>query len=94
MLIWLIGGLIFVALLIPITAILVDSPLGRSFARRLEGRGDAESGSGDLNALHRKVELLEGEVEELTRTLAATREEVQFVQRLLEKPKPQLPPRP
>jgi len=91
MLIWLIGGLIFVALLIPITAILVDSPLGRSFARRLEGRADADPASGDLNALHRKVELLEGEVEELTRTLAATREEVQFVQRLLEKPKPPQP---
>ena len=87
MLIWLIGGLIFVALLIPITAILVDSPLGRSFARRMEGRGTADPSAGDLPALHRKVELLEGEVEELTRTLAATREEVQFVQRLLEKPK-------
>ncbi|HEY6807686.1 MAG TPA: hypothetical protein VI160_02770 [Gemmatimonadales bacterium] len=88
MLIWLIGGLIFVALLIPITAILVDSPLGRSFARRLEGRAGDDARGGDFAALHRKVELLEGEVEELNRALAATREEVQFVQRLLEKPKP------
>lgn len=91
---WLVAVLVFVALLIPITAILVDSPLGRSFARRMEGRSDDDARGGDLTAINRKVELLEGEVEELTRNLAATREEVQFVQRLLEKPKPQLPPRP
>jgi len=33
--------------------------------------------------------MLEGEVEELNRSLSATREELQFVQRLLEKPKRQ-----
>lgn len=87
---YLLTALILVALFIPITAILVDSPLGRSLARRMDG----SPGTGpalDVRELQRKVELLETEVEELTRTLAATREEMQFVQRLLEKPKSQPP---
>jgi predicted PurR-regulated permease PerM len=76
--------LVFVALMIPIVAILVDSPLGRSIARRLEGGG---TGSADLQSLQRKVDLLEGEVEELHRSLTGMKDELQFVQRLLEKPK-------
>ena len=77
--------LVFVALMIPIVAILVDSPLGRSIARRLEGGG---TGTGELGDLRRKVELLESEVEELHRSLSGMKDELQFVQRLLEKPKP------
>jgi len=77
--------LVFVALMIPIVAILVDSPLGRSIARRLEGGG---AGTGEVGDLHRKVELLEGEVEELHRSISGMKDELQFVQRLLEKPKP------
>jgi hypothetical protein len=77
--------LVFVALMIPIVAILVDSPLGRSIARRLEGGAE---GGGELRDLHRKVDLLEGEVEELHRSLTGMKDELQFVQRLLEKPKP------
>jgi predicted PurR-regulated permease PerM len=76
--------LVFVALMIPIVAILVDSPLGRSIARRLEG---GTEGGGELRDLHRKVDLLEGEVEELHRSLTGMKDELQFVQRLLEKPK-------
>ncbi len=76
--------LVFVALMIPIVAILVDSPLGRSIARRLEG---GAPGTGELGELHRKVDLLEGEVEELHRSLTGMKDELQFVQRLLEKPK-------
>jgi len=88
--------ILVVALLIPITAILVDSPLGRSIARRLEGRSDEGSGGGgsgggggNLRDLQHKVDVLESDVEELTRSLSATREELQFLQRLLEKPKRQ-----
>lgn len=77
--------LILVALMIPITAILVDSPLGRSVARRLEGNS-ALSG-GDVKQLQQKVEILEGEVEDLHRSVTGMRDELQFVQRLLEKPK-------
>ena len=57
--------------------------------RRLEGQPDA--GATDVRELRRKVDLLEGEVDELTRSLTATREELQFMQRLLEKPKPTKP---
>lgn len=78
--------LVFVALMIPIVAILVDSPLGRSIARRLEGGGTGADGA-ELQNLNRKVELLEGEVEELHRSLSGMKDELQFVQRLLEKPK-------
>ena len=76
--------LVFVALMIPIVAILVDSPLGRSIARRLEGGGAV---GGDVQSLQRKVDLLEGEVEELHRSVLGMKDELQFVQRLLEKPK-------
>jgi hypothetical protein len=89
--------ILVVALMIPITAILVDSPLGRSIARRLEGRGDEGGGGGggsrgggeSLRDLQHKVDALESDVEELNRSLSATREELQFLQRLLEKPKRQ-----
>jgi len=77
-------ALVFVALMIPIVAILVDSPLGRSMARRIEG---TNGGNAEVQDLHKKVDLLEGEVEELNRSLAGMRDELQFVQRLLEKPK-------
>lgn len=77
-------ALVFVALMIPIVAILVDSPLGRSVARRLEGGTEK---SADVLDLQRKVDLLEGEMEELNRSLSETKDELQFVHRLLEKPK-------
>jgi nitrogen fixation/metabolism regulation signal transduction histidine kinase len=76
--------LVFVALLIPIVAILVDSPLGRSIARRLEG-GATEVG--ELGDLRKKVDVLESEMEELHRSVIGMKDELQFVQRLLEKPK-------
>ncbi len=82
---WLLAVILLVALMIPIAAILVDSPLGRSIARRLEGQGDGAGG--DLRTLQQKVDLLEGEIDELQRSIMGMREELQFVQRLLENPK-------
>lgn len=73
------------ALLVVMAAILVDSPLGRSWARRLEGPG--EGAAPQLRDLQRKVDLLEGEMDELKRSLAGMRDEVQFVNRLLEAPR-------
>jgi len=73
------------ALLVVLVAILVDSPLGRSWANRLEGPGQA--GGAELQALQHKVEVLEGEVDELTRSLTGMREELQFVNKLLEDPR-------
>jgi hypothetical protein len=84
---WILAVILIVALMIPIAAILVDSPLGRSIARRLEGGGGAEGGPvPEVRDLQRKVEALETEVEDLNRSLAGMRDEIQFVQRLLEDP--------
>jgi hypothetical protein len=66
------------ALVVVLAAILVDSPLGRSGARRLEGPSQVAGGPA-LQALQQKVEVLEGEVAEL-------RDELQFVNKLLEDP--------
>ncbi len=86
---WLLVIVLLVALMIPITAILLDSPLGRSVARRLEGAGDGGSGGGSgagVRQLERRVEVLESDLEDLNRSIAGMREELQFVQRLLEDP--------
>jgi len=82
---WILAVILIVALLIPVAAILVDSPLGRSFARRVEG-GAGTGPAPELRDLQRKVEVLETEIEDLTRSLAGMRDEVQFMQRLLEDP--------
>jgi hypothetical protein len=82
---WLFAVILLVALMIPIAAILVDSPLGRSIARRLESRGNGSEG--DIKALERRLAVLESEVEDLTRSVGGMRDELQFVQRLLEDPK-------
>ena len=74
------GIVLLVALLIPILAIIFDSPIGRSWARRLEHPGDDAPAS----QLAKRVERIEEELDALTRSLDATREEVQFLQRLLE----------
>jgi hypothetical protein len=85
---WLLVVVLLVALMIPITAILLDSPLGRSVARRLEGAGDGGAGGGGagVRQLERRVEVLESDLEDLNRSIAGMREELQFVQRLLEDP--------
>jgi hypothetical protein len=84
---WLFVVVLMIALMIPITAIFLDSPLGRSFARRLEGRGEGGGTGSDVRALEQRVEALETDLEDLTRSLTGMREEIQFVQRLLEDPR-------
>jgi uncharacterized protein YlxW (UPF0749 family) len=86
---WVLAIILIVALLIPVAAILVDSPLGKSVARRLDGR--AEGVAPELRDMQRKVDLLETEVEDLNRSVAGMREEIQFVQRLLEDPRRKKP---
>ena len=87
---WVLVVVLLVALMIPITAILLDSPLGRSIARRLEAQGDgggAGSGGGaGVRQLEQRVEALETDLEDLNRSINGMREELQFVQRLLEDP--------
>lgn len=73
--------ILVVALLIPVLAILLDSPMGRALGRRLEGPQGTEPG---LHDLARKVELLEAEVDDLSRGMQSLRDESAFLQRLLE----------
>jgi uncharacterized SAM-binding protein YcdF (DUF218 family) len=75
--------ILLVALLIPIIGIVVDSPIGRALARRLEGPQEIPPA---LSELAKKVELLEAEVDDLTRSVQALQDENVFLQRLLEDP--------
>lgn len=86
------GLIILVALMIPVVGILVDSPIGKAVARRIGGEDRVPP---DLAALVRKVELLEGDVDDLSRSVEQLREENQFLQRLIEDQPPSrstLPP--
>lgn len=89
---WIILLVLLVALMIPIVGIVIDSPIGRALARRLEGPEPAPPG---LRDLAQKVELLEAEVDDLTRAVKGLEEENQFLQRLLQSPqRSTLPPPP
>jgi len=69
----------------------VDSPIGRALARRLEGPQQAPPA---LTELAKKVELLEAEVDDLARSVQTLQDENAFLQRLLEDPaqRASLPP--
>ena len=74
-------ALIFIlVLLIPILAIVLDSPVGRALARRLEGQGLS---SGADNMTSERLSYLEGEVERLTTEVRKLEEESQFLNKLL-----------
>ena len=75
--------ILLVALLIPIMGIVVDSPIGRALARRLEGPQQAPP---DVVDLAKKVELLEAEIDDLARSVQTLQDENAFLQRLLEDP--------
>jgi uncharacterized SAM-binding protein YcdF (DUF218 family) len=83
--------ILLVALLIPIIGIVVDSPIGRALARRLEGPQEIPPA---LTELAKKVDLLEAEVDDLMRSVQTLQDENAFLQRLLEDPTPRstLPP--
>jgi chaperonin cofactor prefoldin len=84
--------LILVALLIPIMGIVADSPIGRALGRRLEGPQETPPA---LSELAKKVELLEAELDDLSRSVQSLQDENAFLQRLLADPaqRPTLPPR-
>ena len=65
-------------LLIPLTAVVLDSQLGRALASLIERRSRGESGE-----VERRVAQLEGEVERLSLEVRRLEEEAEFVQRLL-----------
>lgn len=90
---WVIGFLVLlVALLIPILAIVLDAPALRHVFERRFGPAAAP----EVEALNRKVTLLEDEVEDLSRAVQGLKDETQFLQRLIEdgeqRPPQRLPP--
>lgn len=80
MLFWVIGFLVvLVALLIPILAIVLDSP---ALQKLVEGRRAAAPG--ELQELQKRIETIEDEMDDVTVIVRQLREETQFLQRLLE----------
>jgi len=80
---------LLVALMIPLTAVVLDSQVGRALAARMEReRQLGEPGSND------RLTALESEVDRLGRELQRLDEESAFLHRLLESKAPpeQLPP--
>lgn len=75
------GLLLLLALMIPIVGIVIDSPIGKALARRLEG---PQATPPNLADLAREVEVLRGEMDDLQRSVQVLQEENQFLQRLLE----------
>lgn len=79
---------LLVALMIPLTAVVLDSQVGRAIAARLEK--DREGG-----ALPGRVTALEGEIDRLNRLVEQLDEESSFLHKLLDSKRgsePKLPP--
>jgi outer membrane murein-binding lipoprotein Lpp len=74
---------IFVALMIPLAAVILDSPVVRSWADRRQGLKEVP---GDVKDLVSKVNVLENELEAMSRQIGQLQESQQFLQRLLEDP--------
>jgi hypothetical protein len=77
----LLGLIILALLLVPVMAILIDSPIGRALARRVEG--PVEAAPPPVLELAKKVQLLEAEMDDLHRSVEQLQEENQFLQKLL-----------
>jgi cell division protein FtsB len=81
---------LLVALLIPLTAVILDSQVGRALAARLErDRAGLDAGAAQ------RLGTLESEVDRLSREVQRLDEESAFLQRLLEDRRPgggELPP--
>ena len=78
------GAVVLIALLIPLTAIVLDSPVIRVWMERRHGAvGGAEP---EVEELANRVAGLETDLDAVTRQLAQLQDEHQFLQRLLEDP--------
>lgn len=71
-------------MMIPILAIVFDSPVGQALARRIS----SDEKAGDLTS---RVDAMEGELRYLTETVTSLAEEAQFLRSLVEGPEE--PPR-
>ncbi len=72
--------IVLLILLIPILAIVLDSPVGRALAGRMERRG-LSSGADQVTS--ERLSYLEGEVDRLTTEVRKLEEESQFLNNLL-----------
>ena len=72
---------VMVALMIPILAIVLDSPFVHKLA---ESRRSSATGSGDADDLVKRLDVLEDEVADLGNAMRQLKDETQFLQRLLE----------
>jgi hypothetical protein len=88
----LLGLILLVAMMLPVLSIVLDSPFGRALARKVDG---PETVPPPLADLAKRVELLEGEIDDLNRAVEGLKEENAFLQRLIEDApaRPALPPR-
>ncbi len=79
---------LLVALMVPLTAVILDSQVGRAIAGRLE-RGEGRELVGGS-----RITALETEIERLTKEVSRLNEETAFLHELLENRTPQaeLPP--
>lgn len=80
------GLVVLVALLIPITAIVVDSPVVRAWAAHRHGIEGEGGGAGEVKDLVKKVGVLENELEAMSQQVELLQEGQQYLQRLLEDP--------
>ncbi len=76
---------ILIALLIPLTAIVLDSPVVRTWVERRHGLGGPDAAP-ELEELAKKVAYLEADLDTVTKQLSQLQDEHQFLQRLLEDP--------
>ncbi|MFQ5889903.1 MAG: hypothetical protein ACE5JR_07600 [Gemmatimonadota bacterium] len=79
--------IIVLVLLIPLTAIVLDSQIGQALANRLSG----QSGGEEREELSARVQELEAEVRYLSSSVESLREETEFVRSLIEGPKRERP---
>ena len=80
---------IFMALMIPLSAVVLDSEVVRSLVRTFverRHRGEGDATSAGVKELTEKVGVIEAELEVVNRQLAQLQEEQQFLQRLIEDP--------
>jgi len=82
------GLIVLLALLIPLTAVILDSQVGRALASLIDRMGRQIPAADD-----ERMRTLEAEVERLSDEVSRLSEQGEFLQRLVaERPKQQLPP--
>ena len=72
-------------IMIPVLAIVIDSPVGQALARRISSGGEGERDVGS------KIEAMEADIRYLTETVESLRQESEFLRSLMEGKSPDTP---